>query len=112
MEERTKLLMNQLLTRKIDSQQFLSLYFGGTKPTSEYFQSLFQTALSNKDAEGIELGIILINTARIDTHFLNQAFCELLKENWHYKHEDLAFELAKSKDPGTVNCLYEAAESF
>jgi hypothetical protein len=37
-------------------------------------------------------------------------FCELLRADWHFSHEDIAFLLQRTKDPAAIECLFECAQ--
>ena len=42
--------------------------------------------------------------------FIN-ILCKISKEEWHWRHEDIAIYFMEMKLPSTVECLYELATS-
>jgi hypothetical protein len=63
-------------------------------------------AIQVADGKQIELLCLISGLDGIDKRF-TAVFCKLLKEEWHYTHEDIVTMLAEIKDPSSVTCLFE-----
>ena len=92
--------------------QILSFNFSGIHENEELFTpeiiSKFQNAISEKNADLVEVCVIAISTDGVNTKYI-EVLKEALKANWHYKHEDLV-ELARElKDPKFIEILYDTA---
>lgn len=110
MSDEKKALFQKLMKREISREQFISSYLKNEEPNDEYFERLLDNAVTNRDEEKLEEALIVINIGYHNLASLSPVFCQLLKEDWHYKHEDLAMLLSDIKDPSTANCLCEATE--
>jgi len=66
-------------------------------------------ALCKKDAEAIEY-LIDENDFSKDCVVFVEILCQLLEENWHIKHEDIALILQEAKDARAIEALYNTAQ--
>lgn len=71
---------------------------------------LLTHALEEHDADAVEMGVMLAYHFGLSTAFTD-IFTHLLAEDWHIKHEDLAFALGKLKATQAIQPLYEAAQT-
>jgi len=110
MKSETSFLIKALYAGSINKEEFLKQYFDGKIPSENHVLHLIEQAISSKDASLVEEAIVLLYTGffKMDSFLL--FLCQLLKENWHTKHEDTAMLLKQIKSPQTVECLYDAVE--
>jgi hypothetical protein len=62
--------------------------------------------LNNKNAKMVEYLISITDHDGVDEDYTD-VFCKLLKEDWHYMHEDIIMMLEDIKDPDSIPCIYE-----
>ena len=66
------------------------------------------TIRESKDDSLLEYVLIIASRDGLDTRY-TRVLCELLKEDWHYSHEDIVMMLEEIKDPTSISCLYETS---
>ncbi|MGS2806394.1 hypothetical protein [Nocardia sp. MW-W600-9] len=71
--------------------------------------SLLDQAIHEKDADGVELSLIVASQFGIDLDYIDQ-LVELAFSDWHYKHEDVASMLGEIRSPEAVAALTRLAE--
>ena len=80
--------------------------------TKEYVQEHLRAALAQKDYEELRPAMTLMyslsENSVLDEDLIH-AFEQALVEDWHQKHEDIAFMLQKIKSPSSVHSLFQAA---
>lgn len=103
-------LVKKLYSGNIDKEEFLKQYFKERILSENYIQHLIKQAISSKDDSLVEEAMVLLYTSHFKPESFSLLLCQLLTENWHTKHEDIAMLLKQVKSPETVNCLYNAAE--
>jgi radical SAM superfamily enzyme len=109
MNKEVKKVITELLAGSISPIEFISLY-PVKNINEEYCIDLLREALSNADSEKVEVGLIVGNSANCFSNKSASLLCELLQQDWHYKHEDIAALLKEVGDQTTVDCLYKAAQ--
>src|SRR5258708_4727760 len=72
----------------------------------EFVEQLIKNSMIKKDTEELDLILILCSHLNSITNFHSKILSDLLKENWHFKHEDVESILQKLKDPTTVDSLF------
>lgn len=98
-------LVSDYVSRKITKEEFFAHY----EVVNEHCcLQILQEALSKKDAAIMQEATLLIFGANCFSPIYTESLCSLIKERWHYSHEDLASILQTIADPSSVNCLYEA----
>jgi glycosyltransferase involved in cell wall biosynthesis len=70
--------------------------------------SLIRRAISERDADGVELGLYLAGRGSLSEELL-ELLNFLAGEAWHHQHEDIVSFLTDFKSPKSVDVLYKAA---
>ena len=109
MEQRTRELISALSVGTMSADEFIEAYFNGKPPSESQLMELLREGISRRDADAIEEAVVLLYVCDFDLRAFAASCRELLPADWHYKHEDIAQLLGEIKDPGAVDCLYEAA---
>jgi hypothetical protein len=108
-EEERKLIVSFALNR-IGESEFLPPFGHDFRADPRHAVELLEKARQERSPVDVELSLILLHifgSLPDALHLLNQ----LLVEEWHYKHEDIAFALEGLHDPSSVEPLYQAALS-
>jgi len=71
--------------------------------------SKMQKAFVEKDAESIEKLVDDTDFSKNGSSYI-EILCQLLKEEWHIKHEDIVSILEDIKDPKAIDILYDIAQ--
>lgn len=77
--------------------------------TSQNFIKELEIILNKKDSDELDFALYIISIYGLLNEDFSLVLCKLLEENWHYKHEDIAFMLQELKSPKAVDSLYVAA---
>lgn len=94
MNKEVKKLVTELLSGSISPDEFTFLY-PAKQINEEYCIDLLRKALSDADSEKVEEGLIVGSSANCFSNKSANILCELLQQDWHYKHEDIATLLKK-----------------
>ena len=70
-----------------------------------------EKAYHNKDYHEVDLFVMSIFCFELYSKEFIDILCKLSKEEWHYKHEDIANIFQYIGSPNTVDCVYELAIS-
>jgi hypothetical protein len=110
MNKRIDELLWSLSLDKISEQEFLKEYSKiiKTDVNDEYCINLLKKGLTNKDGDKIDEALTVASILGCFSEKFSEIFCELLKVDCHYEHENIAMLLKDFKDPSTVNCLFDA----
>jgi DNA-binding transcriptional regulator GbsR (MarR family) len=73
-------------------------------------EKLLQEALLNKSADGVQQALASIYTSKTIPKDISYILIMLLREAWHFSHEDIAMALKEIKDLSSVNELYLTTE--
>ena len=109
MKTELKILLKSLYAGEITNREFLGSYFDNEIPSADYLENLLTRAIDLNSSDIVEEAVVLLYTKTFNIEDVVQLLCELIKEPWHTKHEDIVMLLADVKDPKTVDCIYEAA---
>lgn len=96
-----------LATRGGDPEKFLLEFRGGSDP--RVVKLLLEEALASEDADDVECALIVgfvVGFRRDDVGIL----LALLRESWHYKHEDIVSALAGLSAKEAIDGLYQATQ--
>ena len=93
----------------LSKEEFLKKYPVDVVNDKDYILLSIAEANNKKSAEDLEfaLFLILFNNDVIYRTGFDELICKLLKEDWHYKHEELVLILQKLRSPKCVDTLYE-----
>lgn len=94
----------------LDKEKFLARYSEVAELNVDYCLNMFNIAIQTKDAEMVEETMLLTMFLNFFSSKFSSILCNLLQEDWHYKHEDIAMTLKDINDPSTVDCLFTATQ--
>ncbi len=92
----------------------LDNYFGDkAQDHSELLVELLQESLITKNGDAVEYLIYAAEKNGIKELYV-EVLCQLLdiRDEWQYKHEDIATLLGKTGSPNSVKSLYELANDY
>jgi hypothetical protein len=99
-----------LLWGNISERAFISLFSITRENYSEFVRETLLNSLHTKDPDDVEYPLLLISFFKLYEEFLNDIFCKLLVEDWHYKHEDLVLAIENIQLKGCEENLYILAQ--
>ncbi len=109
--ERKLELLRAFAVRSISYGNLIDAAFDGKTPDAGALLELVKTAQQSKSQEDLEFALLILYQELLRDHKAGdpKILCELILEDWHYSHEDIATILSKIKDPDSVECLYRAS---
>jgi hypothetical protein len=110
-EDRKSEIIKAKLLGKISDDEFLSYFADARLADDKFPEQILISALRERNVDDVELGIIIYWSLENERRPNIEAkiWCDLLAQDWHYSHEDIAFILQKNPDAYAVDCLYETA---
>jgi len=108
MTDDEKKLVMELSLNAITKEEFLRRYPFDVERDGVHVLKLLRDAYSQKDADDVEHALLLGFSFGFDkacVPILNQ----LIVEDWHFKHEDIARLLQGFKNPSSIDVLYQTA---
>ena len=75
---------------------------------SEEILKKLKESQDSKDSKLLEELLIICTLDGYDLSY-TPIFCDLLKQNWHDRHEDIVMGFEEMKDPNSIDCIYNAA---
>jgi hypothetical protein len=111
MIETDKKLIEDLLSEKVTRDEFLQLFSVNLDINNGYILEQLNIAYTTTDSDLLDYVIPVVS---FDTNFPNtekyvQIFCQLLREDWHYRHEDIVSLLEGIKSPNSIEDLFDTA---
>ena len=94
--------------KKQKDKEFCIKFFGSDLPDLEKIKAMLDEAICNKNAEELELLLLLMLNFDTANQF-DERLAPLLIQDWHISHEDIASILTASKNPNTAKPLFEAS---
>lgn len=94
----------------IDTEKIIKKYPPDGKIDEEFCLDLLKAAFRDNDDEKVEDAITIAAALNVFSTKFSGIFCDLLQENWHHSHEDIARTLQDLADDSTVECLFNAAQ--
>lgn len=103
------ILLNRFSRGEIEKTEVFALFQleTGQILAENLFIAKLEKAKLDGNSEDIDLYIRLAFILGLSSKS-TRILCELLLEDFHYMHEDIARLLQSLKDPNSVNCLYKA----
>ena len=103
--------LNKYLCKEISKEELLELYAFNLHSNKNYFVEVLQQALKSDSPEEVDYAITLMT---LDSDFNNSEkyvsiLCELLREKWHYRHQDIVALLQGIKSQKSADCIYKVA---
>nr|WP_319396638.1 hypothetical protein [uncultured Desulfobacter sp.] len=106
-----KKLIEELMSDTITKMEFRNRFPVDIQQNSDYILSNLEKAFNDKNADDIEdILFVGFSFSLFSNKFVN-VLCDLIIEEWHYKHEDIAMILQELKDPQSIDNLYKTALS-
>lgn len=102
--------ISKLMAKTITKQDFIN-YFQGKTKNKEYILELLKLAYKEKNADDIEFCLYICFVLELHMEDSLQILCDLLKEHWHYQHENILIMLQELKDPKSVDFIYQTAKT-
>src|SRR5438132_695639 len=99
MKSKLRSLVKRLYAGNINEEEFLKEYFNGRLPSETHVLHLLEYAIVGKDGDLVEEAMVLLCTGYFKTDSFFILLCQLLTEDWHTKHEDIATLLKQIKSP-------------
>lgn len=96
----------------ISKEDFLISFTVNIVKSPEYLQTLFDCAITEKSGEDIDMLFSLGSIFGLFNKEHLPLFYTLLKEQWHYEHENIVFFLQFLKDPDSIESLYNTALTY
>ncbi len=93
---------------KITKEDFLKKFPVNIENNINYILTLLQDGMKIKNASDIEHALLLAFHFGYSEIF-TPTLCDLIVEDWHFQHENIAIMLKKLKSPSSVDCLYKTA---
>lgn len=109
MNEQDKNLVFEFVSNKISKDLFLSKLSVDVNNDKNYLNEMLEVAIRNKDADMVECAMILRNRFDYSESGLAILLNKLLREDWHFEHEDIAVLLKELSDPESVETLHQTA---
>jgi hypothetical protein len=99
----------QAAVQKISKEELLGLLPFDVQNQPELRRKFILDAREARDNLELQYALALCNLFGYPDD-LSMLFAELINEDWHIKHEELAMKLEGYRDPATVDLIYEASE--
>ncbi len=97
-----------LVLKSITKEEFLKCYSVDVQKDSSHVLKLLQDAYHQKNCESVEHALLLGFSFEFTQKYV-PILCDLIVEDWHCQHENIARLLQELKDPSSINCLYKTA---
>lgn len=114
MTDDEKRLIKELALRKIDKEGFLRSLGKDSEEVVSYVLLTLKDSLILRDAKLVEYSLLLgfnIGWPDKSTGFFD-ILCALLREQWHYKHEDIVMLFQRFKISGCEEIIYNVANTY
>jgi len=102
-------LLKRLALSKITRKQFVDSLPDENRNDPQFAEKMLVNARKNRDILDVEFGLALARSPGANFPVNIETLCDLLFDDWHYSHEDIAFFLAELHPPEAVDCLERAA---
>ncbi|WP_276482571.1 hypothetical protein [Paraflavitalea pollutisoli] len=96
-----------LAVNALDLDSFFQLY--PEKAAPDYVASQLEMGLTTQDSSTIEYAMLLGYVQDIFDESFVGVLNQLIAEDWHCKHEDMALLLQSAKSPSSIEALYYTA---
>jgi len=100
-------LIKSLSLHRCTKEEFVEELNIGEYDYQYFFLELFHHVYSIKNADYVEFALATGAKFGIFNNKFVDILCKLLKEKWHYRHEDIVNVLQGLKSPQSVQALYE-----
>jgi hypothetical protein len=107
MTEQQKKLILDLSLGNISLDEFSKKY--SEHIDSEYVLMKLRMAFEKQDASGVEYALLLGFFFKLFNKDYTDLLNNLIQEDWHFKHEDIASVLQQIKSPSSIEALYNSA---
>lgn len=104
-----KKLIKDFALKKFSRQDFLATCPIDFVDDAKNPLRIFERAYANKNAEDVEYSLLIGFLFNFFSNDYVDVLGQLIIEEWHFKHEDIASILQELKNPDSVKSLYEAA---
>jgi hypothetical protein len=108
MDARKRQLVVEHALGRISTDSFVSQLGVDPRTDHEFVRQELEGALEERSGPDVECAMILAHQFGLSASWA-PLLCELLRTDWHFKHEDIASALQDIRDPSTVDVLYDAA---
>jgi hypothetical protein len=98
--------LRSLKNSAIRSRDFENYFPKGQSRYTQEIILLINETLVEKNAKLLNDLLVIADSDGLSRDYTN-LYCSLLKENWHYSHEDLVMYLETIKDPQSVECIFQ-----
>ena len=109
MTTQEKELILALATHRIDRAVFDRKYPVNVAETPGHVTQLLTSACTNKNGEDVEHALLLGFIVGFPADSVS-VLCDLLAEDWHERHEDIASILQEKRDPASSEALFAATQ--
>jgi len=103
-------LLRKLTIRDVTPEIFTKNFTVDITKNPGYIRELLEVAYFQKEAYDVEY--LLIAMFYFHLFYIEEfieILCKLMKESWHFQHENIASIFQDMKSPKTIDCLYVAA---
>lgn len=108
MTNKERELLHKLMTRALMPEVFAKSFTVNINKNPGYLRELLEVALLQNEANDVEYLLTAIFHFELFVEDYIEILCKLMKETWHYQHENIAIIFQKIKSPKTIDCLYHA----
>ena len=108
MNDNEKKLVMGLVLKSITKEEFLKEYPVDIQQDKQYVTKVLKDALIRKDPDDVEHALLLGFSFEFEEGVV-PVLCELIVQDWHFKHEDMARLLQDFKRPDSIESLYKTA---
>jgi hypothetical protein len=106
-----KKIINMFYLNEITRDHFIETYPIDLFQNSNYIYLSVREAFLKKDAEELNLALVLIvfNPSVVLKDEFVDLLCLLLRETWHMQHENIVVVLENVRSPKSIDTLYDTA---
>jgi hypothetical protein len=96
---------------RISKDDFLKIFPIDLAKDKKYIYNIIKDSADRKDPEGLDLALslILFDWKIVFSEGIIELLSSLLKEHWHFSHENIVAMFQEIKSPTTIDVLYETA---
>jgi hypothetical protein len=108
MDDTTRKLIFEFALGRLSIDEFVLRFGVDPRIDPDYVRRALECAIDHRSAPDVESAMALAFSFGFSASWA-QIFCNLLGDDWHTSHEDIASALQDIRDPSTVDCLFQRA---
>ena len=108
MTEQERNLVIDYAGKRISEAEFLARFPVNPREDLNYATRALQETLQSRNKDDVECAMILGFVFGFPPESVD-VLCNLILEDWHTQHENMAWQMQRMKDPRAIDCLYKTA---